>query len=110
MSPAQDQAELHHVRRIRNGVVGAALDRAEDDLRIPFIAQGDDGRSCRRPDDFVHQTETGFGVASRVRTTQIKQNDVAPSSKIRQSIELNVTAGPGAELGPQSPCQWVRET
>jgi hypothetical protein len=52
----------------------------------------------------------GFGVASRVRRAQIKQNDVAPFSKIRQSIELNVTAGSGGELGPQRPRQWVRKT
>jgi hypothetical protein len=106
--PPQNQAEFHHVRRVRYGVVSTSLNRGQNDVAIPFIAESNKWRGEGQTRNFVDQVKGCFRVALAADRSQIQYNDVGP--KLGELFALEFTAALYMEGRPKSPRQGINET
>jgi len=104
----QNQAELHHIRRVRYGVVSTSLNRGQNNVAILLITESDQWRSGGCTSNVVDQAESTFVIALGAGRPQIKHGDVRP--KINKMLGMEFTAAFDTEGGSESPCQRFNET
>jgi hypothetical protein len=86
------------------------LDGIENDLAIALVAKDHNGGVSGYLANFVDQMQA-IGAAKTASATrpQVEQHNITPFAKVRNLMDLGLTAGPSNEFRPQGPRQGHSE-